>query len=112
MPSKFLVPFEVPDFQGTPSSTADAGYVLLFIYQGWLTSQQPDGTQTDLVLQRPLDGFTSSVTAEPITAQDTVLSAFEKIQKTLSNIRLTGDVTGTGVYNAGELIIGTKFNDV
>ncbi len=107
MPSKFLVPFEVPDFQGTPSSTADAGYVLLFIKSGWLTSQLPDGTQVDLVLQRPLDGFTQVLMAEPVTEQDTVLSALEKIQKTLSNIRLTGDVTGTGVYDSGELIIET-----
>lgn len=107
MPSKFLVPFEVPDFQGTPSSTADAGYVLLFIKHGWLSSQLPDGTQVDLVLQRPLDGFTQVLMAEPVTEQDTVLSALEKIQKTLSSIRLTGDVTGTGVYDSGELIIET-----
>jgi hypothetical protein len=107
MPSKFLVPFEVPDFQGTPSSTADAGYVLLFIKEGWLTSMQPNGTQTDLVLRRPLDNFSQSITAEPVTPQDTVLSAIEKIQKTLSNIRLTGDVTGIGGYDNGQLIIET-----
>ena len=108
MPSKFLVPLELPDFQGTPLSTADAGYVLLFIKYGWLTSQLPDGTQVDLVLQRPLDGFTEvDRYANPVVATDTVLGAIEKIQRSLSTLKLQGDVTGTAAYVGGELVIET-----
>lgn len=107
MPSKFLVPLEVPDFQGIPSSAADPGFVLTYIKYGWWTKH--DGTsEIDLVLQRPLDGFSNSVVAEPVTAQDTVLSAIEKIQKSLSSIRLIGDVTGSVAYVAGELLIDTE----
>jgi hypothetical protein len=111
MPSKFLVPLEVPDFQGTPSSTADAGYVLLFIKTGWLTKRLPDGSLVDLVLQRPLDGFTEfMIDAAPVVATDTVLEAIQKIQRSLSTLQLQGDVTGTAAYNAGILEIVTTYN--
>lgn len=108
MPSKFLVPLEVPDYQGVPvSSTADPGFVLAYIKYGWWTKY--DGTaETDLVLQRPLEGFTEiDRYANPVTAADTVLGAIEKIQRSLSTLKLTGDVTGTAQYAGGELFIET-----
>lgn len=107
MPSKFLVPFELPDYQGIPSSTADPGFVLAYVKHGWWTKH--DGVaETDLVLQRPLDGFTEvDRYANPVTASDTVLGAIEKIQRSLSTLKLTGDVTGTAQYFGGELIIQT-----
>lgn len=107
MPSKFLVPFELPDYQGIPSSTADPGFVLAYVKHGWWTKH--DGVaETDLVLLRPLDGFTEvDRYANPVTASDTVLGAIEKIQRSLSTLKLTGDVTGTAQYFGGELIIQT-----
>jgi len=107
MPSKFLVPFELPDYQGIPTSSADPGFVLTYIKLGWWVKS--DGViETDLVLQRPLDGFTEvNRYANPVTASDTVLSAMEKIQRSLSTLKLVGDVTGTAQYVGGELVIQT-----
>jgi len=107
MPSKFLVPFELPDYQGVPVSTADPGFVLAYIKHGWWT-KHTGIEETDLVLQRPLDGFTEvDRYANPVMASDTVLGAIEKIQRSLSTLKLVGDVTGTATYTGGELVIQT-----
>lgn len=109
MASKFLVPLEVPNYVGTPADKADAGFALLYIKHGWLTRQETGAIETDLVLARPLDGFSLPLTATPVTNTDTVKSALEKLQQSLLSVTLTGDVTGTAAYNAGVLEIVTTY---
>lgn len=109
MASKFLVPLEVPNYLGTPADKADAGFALLYIKHGWVTRQETGAIETDLVLARPLDGFSLPLTATPVTSTDTVKSALEKLQQSLLSVTLSGDVTGTAAYNAGVLEIVTTY---
>lgn len=107
MASKFIVPFELPNYLGTPADHADTGFVLMYVKYGWL-KKLTGGIETDMVLQRPLDGFDSTTAYGPIASTDTVLEAFKKIQSGIVNITLTGDVTGTASYDgAGNLVIST-----
>lgn len=109
MASKFLVPLEVPNYVGTPADHADTGFALLYIKNGWMTRQDEGGLESDLVLRRPLDGFSLPTNATEIVAADPLITALEKLQKSLLSITITGDVTGTAAYNAGVLEILTTY---
>lgn len=107
MASKFLVPLHLPVLTTTPSSTPQAGFVKAYVLNSWLTALNSSGVQYDLVLARPLEGFSVAGTAAQVTSSDTVLSAFGKIQKSLNSINLTGDVVGVASFASGALTIST-----
>jgi hypothetical protein len=110
MASKFIVPFEIPNYLGTPADHADTGFVLMYVKYGWLR-RLSDGSEVDLVLQRPLDGFDATTAVGPIVPTDTVLQAFKKIQTGITSITLSGDVTGTAAYDgSGNLVISTTLS--
>ena len=107
MASKFLVPLHLANLTATPSTNASTGFVKVYIKQDHLKYQDPDGTERDVVLSRPLDGFALSPTAMVVTSADNVLSGFSKLQKSLLSLTLTGDVVGTAQYVGGNLVIQT-----
>ena len=107
MGSKFIVPLELFDFNTTPADISSSGYKSLYLKSGWL-KKLTGTTETDLVLKRPIDTFTTLGVGNTgaLTNTDTIEQAFNKIQQSLY-IKLVGDVTGTAAYNAGNLEIVT-----
>jgi hypothetical protein len=108
MGSKFIVPLELPNYNATPTNTADPSFGLVYLKDDWLKRALNLGIEQDLVLEHPLDNFSVLGTGNTgaITSADTVEEAFDKLQQSLY-INLVGDVTGTAAYNAGNLEIVT-----
>lgn len=98
MASKFLVPVQLPEIQGTPTAPG-SGFKKVYLKDGFTKIMDSAGVQRDLVLDRVLTNLTIPATATAITSTDTVLTAFAKIQKSLNSIALVGDVAGTAAYN-------------
>lgn len=107
MASKFLVPLQLPELSSGTFSNPAAGFVKVYVSNGWLTKTSEDGSVKDLVLDRTLTTFSVAATAAAVTTADTVVIAFGKIQKSLNSINLTGDVTGSASYVSGALTIAT-----
>ena len=105
MASKFLVPLQLPELNGATITNPGAGFVKAYILNGWLTKKDSAGTVIDLVLDRTLTTYTIAATAAAISSSDTVITAFGKLQKSLSSINLTGDVTGSASYVSGALTV-------
>jgi hypothetical protein len=105
MASKFLVPLQLPELNGATITNPGAGFVKAYILNGWLTKKDSAGTVIDLVLDRTLTTYSIAATASAITSSDTVITAFGKLQKSLSSINLTGDVTGSAAYVSGALTV-------
>ena len=99
MASKFLVPVQLPEIQGTPTAPG-AGFKKVYLKDGFTKIMDSAGVQRDLVLDRVLTNLTIPATATAISSTDTVLTAFAKIQKSLNSIALVGDVAGTAAYNS------------
>lgn len=112
MASKFVVPFELPNLYGTPSSIADAGFVVCYIKDGWWTKKSPDNTEADLVLDRPLTGLLELESTDEINQYDTVKSALEKLQQSILTLELTGGIQGTGYYTGGRFLLQTTLPNV
>jgi hypothetical protein len=112
MASKFIVPLELPNFLGTPSSIADSGFVVCYIKSGWLTKKSPDGSENDLVLDRPLTGLSQLESTDEITEYDTVKTALEKLQQSILTFELTGGIQGTGFYSGGKFVMQTTIPNV
>lgn len=112
MASKFVVPLELPNLYGTPSSIADEGFVVCYIKNGWWTKNSPDGTESDLVLDRPLTGLSQLESTDEITQYDTVKSALEKLQQSILTLEITGGVQGTGYYTGGRFLLQTTLPNV
>ena len=107
MASKFLVPLQLPELSSGTFSNPAAGFVKVYVSNGWLTKTSENGSVSDLVLDRTLTTFSVAATAAAITTTDTVITAFGKLQKSLNSINLTGDVTGSASYVSGALTIST-----
>jgi|688.fasta_scaffold00087_65 hypothetical protein len=99
MASKFLVPVQLPEIQGTPSSPG-AGFKKIYLKDGFAKIMDSAGVQRDLVLDRVLTNLTIPATATAIVSTDTVLTSLAKLQKSLNSIALVGDVAGTAAYNS------------
>jgi hypothetical protein len=112
MASKFIVPLELPNFLGTPASVANAGFVVCYIKSGWLTKKSPDGSENDLVLDRPLTGLSKLESTDEITEYDTVKTALEKLQQSILTFELTGGIQGTGFYSGGKFVMQTTIPNV
>jgi hypothetical protein len=112
MASKFVVPLELPNFLGTPSSIADPGFVVCYIKSGWLTKKSPDGSENDLVLDRPLTGLSKLESTDEITQYDTVKTALEKLQHSILTLEITGGIEGNGYYSGGKFILQTTIPNV
>lgn len=112
MASKFVVPLELPNLYGTPSSIADEGFVVCYIKDGWWTKKSPAGTESDLVLDRTLTGLSQLESTDQITQYDTVKSALEKLQQSILTLELTGGIQGNGYYTGGKFLIQTTIPDV
>jgi hypothetical protein len=74
----------LPDLKSTPRKDTTIGFVKTYIKNNYLKYLNSAGIEKDVVLERPLEGFALASTASQITASDTILSAFEKIQAGLS----------------------------
>jgi hypothetical protein len=107
MASKFLVPLQLPELSSGTFSNPAAGFVKVYVKDGWLFKTDASGAVSDLVLDRTLTTFSVAATASAITVADTVITAFGKLQKSLNSIVLTGDVTGSASYVSGALTIAT-----
>jgi hypothetical protein len=105
MASKFLVPLLLPELSAASITNPGAGFVKAYISNGWLTKKETDGTVKDLVLDRTLTTYSIAASASAITASDTVITAFNKIQKSLNSINLIGDVVGSAAYASGALTV-------
>ena len=105
MASKFLVPLQLPELSSGTFSNPAAGFVKVYVKDGWLFKTDASGVVSDLVLDRTLTTFSVAATASAITSADTVITALNKIQKSLNSINLTGDVTGSASYVSGALTI-------
>jgi len=105
MASKFLVPLQLPELSAASITNPGAGFVKAYISNGWLTRKDSAGTVIDFVLDRTLTTYSIAATASAITSSDTIISAFGKLQKSLSSINLTGDVTGSASYVSGALTL-------
>ena len=91
--SKILVPFHITDYTGSPGSV-QSGFKKFYLKNGYF--KLFDGAAvSDLVLDRPLDGFIPLIGT--ITSSDTVLTAIEKLQYEINSIN-TGMV-GPGTPN-------------
>lgn len=112
MASKFVVPLELPNLYGTPSSIADEGFVVCYIKDGWWTKKSPDGSESDLVLDRSLIGLSQLESTDEITQYDTVKSALEKLQHSILTLEITGGVQGTGYYTGGRFLLQTTLPNV
>jgi len=110
MASKFLVPLLLPELSAASITNPGAGFVKAYISNGWLTKKETDGTVKDLVLDRTLTTYSIAATASAISASDTVITAFNKIQKSLNSINLTGDVTGSAAYVSGALTVAVTIS--
>jgi hypothetical protein len=108
MASKQLAPLNLPNLVGPPMVMPEAGFLKVYMKSGWFFKTDENGITTDLVLDRFLHGFTLPVNLRPITRFDTVKSGLEYLQKSLSTLTLTGDVTGNAAYEADALVIHTK----
>lgn len=85
MSSKFIVPLKLLELNAVPAlSTSD--WHNLYYRQGYLKNYK--SSEKDVVLDRPLDGFTPTVCL-PIVATDTVLQAFEKLQCQINSIPIS-----------------------
>jgi hypothetical protein len=107
MASKFLVPLQLPELSSGTFSDPGAGFVKVYVSNGWLTKTSPDGSVKDLVLDRTLSTYAVAATAAALTTADTVIIALGKLQKSLNSINLTGDVVGSASYVSGALTIST-----
>lgn len=105
MASKFLVPLQLPELNGATITNPGAGFVKAYILNGWLTKKDNAGTVIDLVLDRTLTTYAIAATASAITSSDSLVIALGKLQKSISGIALSGDVTGTASYVSGALTI-------
>ena len=107
MASKFLVPLQLPELSSGTFSNPGAGFVKVYVSNGWLTKTSEDGSVKDLVLDRTLSTYSLPGTAAALTLADTVITAFGKLQRSLNSINLTGDVVGSASYVSGALTIST-----
>jgi hypothetical protein len=107
MASKFLVPLQLPELSSGTFSNPGAGFVKVYVSNGWLTKTSEDGSVKDLVLDRTLSTYAVAATAAALTTADTVIIALGKLQKSLNSINLTGDVVGSASYVSGALTIST-----
>jgi len=82
MSSKFIVPLKLLELNAVPALTT-SDWHNLYYRQGYLKNYK--SSEKDVVLDRPLDGFTPTVCL-PIVATDTVLQAFEKLQCQITNL--------------------------
>lgn len=90
--SKFIVALTLPEFGSTPNSPS-ANFYKYYLRNHWLKVLNSSGVQKDVVLDRPLDGFVAdNPPCLPITANDTVLTAFEKFQCIMDNLAI---ITGS-----------------
>jgi hypothetical protein len=105
MASKFLTPLDLSNFTNTPLANTSVGFVKVYVKNSHLTYLLPSGLENDVVLSRPLDGLTIPTLATGIVSSDSLLIALSKLQASLNNIVLTGDVTGTASYISGLLTI-------
>ncbi len=100
--SKIIVPLHFQE-QFSPPVSAGPGVKKFYLRNQWFKIY--DGTsESDLVLDRPLDNFTP--TSGTITSADSVLSAIEKLDYAVQNVSSTsiwGSITGT-VTNQTDLI--------
>lgn len=110
MASKFLVPLHLANLTNTPSTNAGTGFVKVYLLNNYLKYLSSTGAETDVVLSRPLEGYANAASASAVLSTDTVLSAFGKLQKSLSSLNLTGAVSGTAAYVSGTLTINTTLN--
>jgi hypothetical protein len=76
MGSKFIVPLRLLELNTTPALPLTSWHKLYY-KGGYLKTLK--GSEKDVVLDRPLDGFVAGPCL-PITATDTVLEAFQKLQ--------------------------------
>ena len=76
MGSKFVVPLRLLELTQTPALPSSQWHKLYY-KDGYLKTLK--ASEKDVVLDRPLDGFIVGPCI-PITATDTVLEAFQKIQ--------------------------------
>lgn len=107
MASKFLVPLQLPELSSGTFSDPGAGFVKVYVSNGFLTKTSEDGSVKDLVLDRTLTTYSLPGTAAALTVADTVIIALGKLQKSLNSINLTGDVVGSASYVSGALTIST-----
>lgn len=105
MASKFLVPLQLPELSSATIASPGAGFVKAYISNGWLTKKDSAGTVIDFVLDRTLTTYSIAATASAITSSDSLVIALGKLQKSISSINLTGDVTGSASYVSGALTI-------
>lgn len=100
--SKIIVPLHFQE-QFAPPTSAGPGVKKFYLRNQWFKIY--DGTsESDLVLDRPLDNFTPI--SGTITSADSVLSAIEKLDYAVQNVSSTtiwGSITGT-VTNQTDLI--------
>ena len=82
MGSKYIVPIKLLEINVTPS-LPDQFWHKLYYKNGYLKTLKT--SEKDVVLDRPLDNFTLGPCL-PITAADTVLQAFQKLQCQISVI--------------------------
>jgi hypothetical protein len=82
MGSKYIVPLKLLEINQTPS-LPDQFWHKLYYKNGYLKTLKT--SEKDVVLDRPLDNFTLGPCL-PITAADTVLQAFQKLQCQISII--------------------------
>jgi hypothetical protein len=106
---KHLVPIHVANYVGSPGSV-QPGFKKFYLKNGYFKLY--DGAnENDLVLDRPLDGFTPLVGT--ITAADSVLTALEKIQNAISSFGSIGPGTQNRVakFNTPTSIVDSLIED-
>jgi len=81
--SRIIVPLHLANLAAIPNGPIEANFKKLYLRADWVKLYNGI-TETDLVLDRPLDGFTA--TPGSVTSSDTVLTALEKLQYEISTI--------------------------
>jgi hypothetical protein len=102
---KSTQPFELINTVINQSGLPASGFSRLWFRADYLVHQTIGGVIRDVTLDRPLSPLNIAAVANPIVQGDTVLEAFQKIQGSLNNIEIVGDVVGAGVYNNDKIEI-------
>jgi hypothetical protein len=92
---KHLVPIHVANYIGSPG-TVQSGFKKFYLKNGYFKLFN-GASEDDLILDRPLDNFTPTIGT--VTASDTVLSALEKLQSSITSI-LSSTYATTAWVNA------------
>ena len=110
MTSKFLIPLQLAELTRVQAQGIEEGIVKFYLRDGALRIVRPGENERDVVLDRKLEGFVRDLSGLPVTKDDTVLTALQKIGNGGGDAVLEEDVPVIGV-EVGGVKTGDEFKE-